>query len=399
MLKSAKTDTNKKSIKMKAQLIVNTMLVHTRNRWAMISPTFPDSITHLRPLGGSSGMWTFMDGKLPPEAQTNPELSAKLSVITDDQITDYCNFVSDKGIATCYMLNTNDTVENSIELLGKFIDSGANITHLEVGQELYLPKFRKLNGPIVPGYVRQFLFWDYMVYCTQIIPLIKAILPDAKVLLNICYENGVPQRAKWNADIQGIIKTNPGVIDGFVMHLYEGGNNLGGGEEATVMQADFTQFDKYNLPLYFTETGQKLTDYTVDGLATYRDFIKRIYDYCESRGDGSIAGVQLLFLRKAGKGMQIYGALYNEDGPTPLAAELAKFPFEDVIVPPLPPVLPPTKPVVTITEIRFAITFYGRQMVVFSDGTFMWTPWLWWWNQLEQNLVGQDREVLKTLKK
>ena len=371
------------------------MLVHTRNRWDMISPTFPDSITHLRPLGGSSGMWTFMEGKMPPEAQTNPELAKRLDIITDSQVTDYCNFVKEKGIATCYMLNTNDTVENSIELLTKFIQAGANITHVEVGQELYLPKFRQLNGPIVPGYVRQFLFGDYLHYCTEIIPLIRVLLPEVKILLNICYENGMPQRAKWNSDIQAVVKASPNAIDGLVMHLYEGGNNLGGGEEATIEKADFTQFDKYSLPLYFTETGQKLTDYTDEGLAIYQDFIKRIYDYCESRGDGSIAGVQLLFLRKAGKGMNIYGALYNEDGPTPLAAELAKFPFEEVVVPPPPP--PPPKPVVTITEIRFTISLRGKQMIFFSDGTFMWTPWLWFSEQLGQDLVGQDREVLKTL--
>ena len=381
---------------MKPQLIVNTKLVHTRNRWAMISPTFPSSITHLRPLGGSSGMWTFMEGKLPPEAQTNPELGSRLFQITDDQITEYCNFIIEKKIATCYMMNANDTVANSIELLIKFVTGRANITHVEIGNEVYLRKFQKLHGPIVAGYVRQFLFSQYLAYCNEIIPLIRAILPKAKVLFNVCYENGVLRRAQWNKNIQKAIDNSPGIVDGLVMHIYEGKESVGGTEEDVTSLVNFEQFDKWKTPLFFTETGQQLADYTPEGLTIYRDFVKRVYDYCVSREDNSIAGVHVLYLRGAGKTTSLYGALYNEDGPTPLAREIAKFPFEEVIV--LPPLVePPVEPIVTITEIRFTITLRGRQMVFFSDGTFMWTPWLWSWEQLGQGLVGQDREVLKTL--
>ena len=183
------------------------------------------------------------------------------------------------------------------------------------------------------------------------------------------------------------------MIDGLAIHIYEGGNNLSIHEEIVVTQADYTQLDKWTLPLYFTEAGHMQVNYTTQGLAKYRDFHRRMYDYCEQRGDGSIPGTHLLYLAQAGISMPLYGALYNINGPTPLVNELAGFPWNDefeTVEPPVtpgppiePPVAPPIAPPIEPTEppqppiageptlvglvLQYSTAVTWKQRLIFSD--------------------------------
>lgn len=430
---------------MKPNFVVNTGLWFARHKWDTIRQNFPESITHLRPLGGSSGMDTFFEGKLPPEAHADPQLMKRMRVINDKQIQDYCDFVQEKGLATIYMLNVNDTIENSLFLLQKFIDGGANIEAVEIGNEIYLPKFTKVNGPFAQGYVRQILWADYAAYALEIIPLIKQVLPSVKIILPIGYENGAKLRTDWNNNVANAIAQYPNMIDGLAIHIYEGGNNLSIHEEIVVSKADYSQLDKWKLPLYFTEAGHMQVNYTTQGLAKYRDFHRRMFEYCQQRGD-SMPGTHLLYLAQAGISMPMYGALYNIAGPTPLVNELAGFPWNEefgTVEPPVtpgPPVEPPIEPEPPqeptpiepeptpvpepvepeptpeavpvdpeppqtpeepeqpyLNKIGNKILFYGTQQLFFSDGTWAWTKWLWASDQVTSDRIGDLKSEFESI--
>lgn len=336
-------------------LIVNTNLVHTAGHLDMITQTLPATVTRLRPLGGSGGMWTFQEGKLPPEASTDSTLRAKLNIITDKMVEDYCALVKAKSLATIYMLNINDTVSNSLELLQKFVSGGANIEAVEIGQEMYLPKYRK-NQSTAQGFVRKWTWAAYVAYCNQIVPQIRAMIPGVKILLHIASDNGNENRQQWNDGIEHLINIDPEICDGLVAHVYEGRNKQTEGEEAIVERADFKQFDRWKLPLYFTEAGNVKVNYTPEGLELYRDFHRRLYDYCVSRNDGSMPGTHVLYLRRANKGHIIYGPLYNEDGPLPLLNEIAGFPWKQTEA-------------IAVKIWPDVFFIWGTQVVQFSDGT------------------------------
>lgn len=328
---------------MRPSFVANVRFADMKGKWGMISPTFPESITHLRPLGGSIGMTTFFEGRLPPEAIANPELRQKISVIGNEDINQYCGFVKEKELTTLYMVNVNDTVDNSLFILDKFIAGNANIEIVELANELHLPKFRAVNGPFLPGYVRQITWNYYANYCVQIIPLIRERLPNVKIILCAAYETytgGTGSRAQWNNHIKGAIKQYPGMVDGVAIHIYEGPKNTSNEEEVFDV-IDFSRLDDWDIPIYFTEAGHFLSNYTEEGLAIYKDFHRRMFEYCRNRGDGSMPGTHSLYQRKANKGAGVWGALYNEDGLLPLATKIAGFPFEPVIEPPIeePPVV------------------------------------------------------------
>ena len=306
----------------------------------------------------------------------------------DEEVDALVAFQNLHGCQCIYVVNGNDTPQNQDDIIKYLKGRGVKFVKIEIFNEVYLQKFRfgDTSKPEVTKTITPQIY-------TADAELFITALAHHNLPFYVCaahhQSTGIGHDAykqNWNVVIKAWAD-NRNDIAGVTFHQYVG-------READDSDLSISNFDYLNdfsdYQILITECGSYSTN-----IQDHYDFWTA---FSSALKPNDIFGIHVLWHKTPGH----HHALYTSAGISQIGIKFQEFVSDNVVVEPPappPPPPPPPKPVVVITEIRFTINLRGKQMVFFSDGTFVWTPWLWSWEQLGQDLVGQDREVLKTLMK
>lgn len=307
--------------------IVNARLRNTD--WAMIDPWIP-TITALRVPGGSVAQYTWRrEADVPEWLMENPGKRRQQTFLTDDVIRTYAAFAKDKNTETYFCLNINDKLENQLEILDRFIHFGVNITHVEIGNENYLPKFAQGKKKGL-GYARVITVDDYIDILEQWTPALKKY-PFKILAVTASRSNdnspGDIYRGVWNAAVFQFAAANPGSLDGTALHIYRDGpdDSSQSLEEKSVKNDDYSFADEFPLPIHITEAGHRGADWSPAGVERYKTFHRDLCAYIISRNDGSRCGTHVLYNPRNQPGDPY--SMFDVNGITPLGEAAKAFPF------------------------------------------------------------------------
>lgn len=307
--------------------ILNTRLGHTD--WDILQPWIP-TITGLRIPGGSVGQYSWgEEAHVPKWLMDSPQKRRQQTIITDEEIEGYKNFIEGKNLETYFCLNINDALENQIKLINRFMNAGVEFTHVEVGNETYLPKFRQAKKDGL-GFVKKIDYEDYVAMLPEWVAALKNY-PFKILIVAASVSNdgsrGDNYRNQWNDAILNFIDQNPGDVDGIALHIYQGKRyetpeNL---EEESLESDDYSFADEFPVPLHITEGGHRHADWSPEGIELYKAFHRGLYLYLESRNDGSKYGTHVLYNPRVKVNHPF--TLYDPNGITPLGEVAKEFPF------------------------------------------------------------------------
>ncbi len=313
----------------KPAFIVNARL--GRTDWRKIDPWI-ESITHLRIPGGSASQYTWSSWDHVPQWIKNEPKKRRQQIIVDDKMMDaYLNFIADKNVGNYYVININDDLKNQMDLMDRFIKKGLKIEFIELGNETYLPKFTSNNREAL-GFVRNITTDDYVKLLETWLPELRKKY-DAGLLVVLASRRfdgsgADTRRANWNEGVVAFTEKNKSLVDGYVLHIYQGGarpkKNL---DEEEFSTGTYGYMDSFKLPIHITESGQEDTDWTPAGLELYKIFHRDLNRYIMSRNDGSRHGTHVLF--DARDYPNHPHAMFNRQGITPVGKKAMEFPFED----------------------------------------------------------------------
>ena len=120
-------------------------LVNTRPRDTPFDSLEPwiDGIGYVRAWGGSRAMVTFPTLDAVPQVLLDETGRNAFDVINEDQIDGLLALQQAHGTQLVYDVNVNDQLDSQTEFLTLLLERGVDIAMLEMGNELYLPKFAK----------------------------------------------------------------------------------------------------------------------------------------------------------------------------------------------------------------------------------------------------------------
>ncbi len=307
--------------------IVNARLRNTD--WNMIDPWIP-SITALRIPGGSVAQYTWRsEADVPNWLMDHPAKRRQQTFLTDELIETYADFVKDKSTETYFCLNINDKLENQLKIIDRFAHFGVEFTHVEIGNETYLPKFA-LGKKEGLGFAHTITVDDYIEILDTWIPSLKNYPFKILAVTASRSNDGSPgdaYREVWNAAVFQYAAAHPSSIDGVALHIYLGGADDGGKslEEKSVHSSDYAFADAFPLPLHITEAGHRGADWSPEGVEAYKNFHRELYEYLKSRQDGSRCGTHVLYNPRNQPGDPY--SMFDVNGITPLGEAAKSFPF------------------------------------------------------------------------
>lgn len=311
----------------KPHFIVNARLRNTD--WSKIQPWI-SSITALRIPGGSVSQYTWSEtAHVPQWLLQDAKKQRQQTIITADDIAAVKALQDAHGISLYWCLNINDDIDNQLALLERFEKAGVTFSHLELGNETYLPKFRKGKKAGL-GYVRTIGIEDYAEIAVEWATALKKH-PAQKLLVGASRSmdgsGGDTYRAEWNESIVQLISDHPNLFDGVAVHVYGGkhGGSSNEDEEEAMENMDLSFLDVFALPIHITESGHKDVDWSEEGIELYKTFYRTLHAYLESRGDGSRCGAHVLY-NPRNQPNHPY-PLYDPNGITPLGEAAKDFPF------------------------------------------------------------------------
>jgi hypothetical protein len=309
----------------KPKLIVNARWGTTP--WNKLVP-WNDAITHVRIPGGSVSQYTWSSwDHVPQWLRDEPQKRKQITIIDDQLIDEYVKFTKKKNIKTYYCLNINDNIQNQIDILDRLYQAGIEITHLEIGNETYLPKFKKGDKSGL-GYAKVITMDDYVALLGDWIPQLKKY--SAEVLI-VCASRPMDNsyadqyRKGWNDEMLLFIKNHPGQVDGVVIHIYGGKKKGGRGEEESWAQTNLSFMDEFDLPIHVTEGGTHDANWSEAGIQYYKTWHRALYSYLKQRNDGSSFGIHVLYNPRAVPNHS--KALYDPNGITPIGRAAMDYPF------------------------------------------------------------------------
>lgn len=307
--------------------IVNARLRNTD--WTMIDPWIP-SITALRIPGGSVAQYTWRrEADVPDWLMNHPAKRRQQTFLTDELIETYADFAKDKNVETYFCLNINDKLENQLKIIDRFAHFGIAFTHVEIGNETYLPKFA-LGKKEGLGFAHTITVDDYIEILDTWIPSLRKYPFKILAVTASRSNDGSPgdaYREVWNAAVFQYAAAHPGHIDGVALHIYLGGSDEGGNslEEKSVYSSDYAFADAFPLPLHITEAGHRGADWSPEGVEAYKSFHRNLYEYLKSRQDGSRCGTHVLY-NPRDQPNDPY-SMFDVNGITPLGEAAKEFPF------------------------------------------------------------------------
>ena len=256
-----------------------------------------DGIGYVRGWGGSRGMATY------PTLEAVPELllagsPGRWDVAQQSEIDGLLRLQSDHGVQIIYLVNVNDTFESQSAFIERLREAGVDLAMLEMGNELYLPKFR--NGDTTKlGVTRSWTAPEYVELLRAWVPDLRgrfAELPIYGIGASHGVEDDAPTNARrgWNQTMLAALDETPALLDGVTFHQYAGeGRTDTSGEEEISDGEFFGYLDTFGeLPIAITESGYAVASATDEELDRAEQFWSGLRDALKP---GDTFGVHLLF--------------------------------------------------------------------------------------------------------
>lgn len=264
-----------------------------------------DEITHLSAFGVD-----FKKGKIAGEYQR--PFKARMD--------DFISFCQKKNIKVVWTLNMqSDTLQDELQYVTSLIQKGLPISAFKYGGEFYLGKY--YYGDLSKkGVVEKVNIDIYLKWLKEWIPAFTKKFPFDQydhILVGASYgvENNKSNRYRrqWNQKLIKMLDNNPKYAQKLAVdfHHYAGENDIiePQGEETVRRVVDFTFLRDFpdEMPIYITESGFRITDYSKDSLDKTEKYWSTFY---EQLGPDDLYGVHLLYH----EGMKNPHAIYLEDG-------------------------------------------------------------------------------------
>ncbi|MCC5950947.1 MAG: S-layer homology domain-containing protein [Acidimicrobiia bacterium] len=276
-----------------------------------------DGISAVRVWGGSRGMATY------PTADAVPEVllegpSSRWNVVTQEEIDALVDLQERHGVSVIYMMSINDTLESQTAFVHRLLDNGLDLVMLEMGNEIYLRKFREGDvGGL--GVTRKILAEDYVELLEEWVPALRAEFGLPIYVVGASHSGtqsgGDQHRQHWNHVVRAALDADPTLTDGVTFHRYagEGRHAPEDEEEITLGGFGFLE-DLGDRPIAITESGYRMLEETPENLAAAQVFWDGFVDRL---GPADAYGVHVMF-GPPGRVGDIGYALFREEGRTPV---------------------------------------------------------------------------------
>lgn len=279
-----------------------------------------DGIGYLRVWGGARGMATYPTEDAVPEfLRDRPR---HVDVVTQGQIDAIVAMQRRHGLRIVYMVNVNDTLANQTAFVERLFAAGVDVAMLELGNELYLPKFRDGDTSQL-GVTRAWTVEDYVGMLRTWSPALRSF---GVPLYGIGASHDPGDRPRdayrrtWNEVLHAAMRDDPTLLDGVTFHLYVGieRNGIDPEEHLTDERLDF--LDSFEgFPVAITEAGHQFSEVTPENLARSVAF----WDLLSSRlGPGDVFGLHVLY-NDHGRPSATGYTLFDQNGRTVVGDLLA----------------------------------------------------------------------------
>jgi len=304
-------------------------LVNTRPRDTPFDSLEPwiDGIGYVRAWGGSRAMVTFPTLDAVPQVLLDETGRNAFDVINEDQIDGLLALQQAHGTQLVYDVNVNDQLDSQTEFLTLLLERGVDIAMLEMGNELYLPKFAKGDTSAI-GVTRAWTVDQYVDLLRDWGPRLRDVVPGVP-LYGVGASHGSTDaagdttRRQWNESLFAAIKQRPGLIDGITFHHYAGGDASGASdEEVTVGDAEFAYLDTFgDLPVAITESGYRSATVTEATLNRAEAFWSALRARLKP---GDVFGIHVMYNPSNQAGSRAM-SLYDENGRTAVGDRVAQW--------------------------------------------------------------------------
>jgi hypothetical protein len=348
------------------KVCINTRPAHTDfnnlNPWI-------DKVDYLRIWGGSKGMATY-----PPD-------------VPQSEIDGLKSMQKNPGLAFIYMVNINDTLSSQLSFIQELITvHGLKIEILELGNEIYLPKFQ-IGDTKKLGVTRSWSVTEYVQLATEWAQVLKKqfnlpiyVLAASHAGNSASPGNDHQYRKYWNSAIKHYLN-RPELaanIYGITFHRYAGEERTGATHEEEVSNASFDFLDDFNdakgqrvWPIAITESGYQYAQMNEGNRLKALEFWQSFTAALNPETD--IFGLHVLAARQGVTSVLSFG-LFNENGRTPVGDDFNDF-ITKLKAPPAPPAPPEPEvlePIITSVEPKNQkgdFEIWGKEKITFSDGT------------------------------
>jgi hypothetical protein len=300
------------------------MIVNTTPGNTVFSAIAPwiDGVGYLRVWGGTRGMSTYptLDA-VPTFLRSRPN---HYHLVADAEIQWLLEMQARHGVGIIYMVNINDTLASQHAFVTRLVDAGIDLQMLEMGQELYLTKFRQ-GDTAQKGVTRSFDVGSYMALLDEWVPTMRSFgVPIYTIGASHgpTFTGGDVWRRQWNVEMQAALAARPGFVDGITFHMYAGEARTGQPHEEEILPQNFEYLSTFGeLPIAITEAGYTFFGYTPENLERSADFWTAL---AEALKPGDVFGLHILFAPGSWAGSNSW-ALFDEGGRTPVGDRLAQW--------------------------------------------------------------------------
>jgi hypothetical protein len=299
-------------------LIVNLRPFNTD--FAALTPWI-DGIGYVRVWGGSRGMATYPTPEAVPEVlRGNPR---RYNVVTQAEIDGVLGLQRRHGVRVIYMVNVNDTLSSQRDFVARLRSAGIDLAMLEMGNELYLDKFRNGDTSLL-GVARSWTPEEYVAMLEEWVPELRRFdVPIYVIGASHGSSNSGRDRRRqaWNDVVRDAIAARPGAIDGVTFHRYAGEERNGVPHEEAISNESFAFLSTFGqMPIAITESGYAFSEMSPDNLDRAAEFWT---EFRRALKPGDLYGLHVMY---APPGRRVTSFdLFTAEGRTPVGDRLAEW--------------------------------------------------------------------------
>lgn len=292
-------------------VIVNTRPFNTA--FEALEPWIP-GIGYLRVWGGSRGMATYPSLEAVPATVRSG--SGRFSVVADREIEELLRLQDKHGVSYIYLVNLNDSPESQRAFIARLLERGLDVVMLEMGNELYLEKYR-LGRLSELGVARRITAEDYVEILRTWVPVLREFgIPIYACAAGYTGRATDLYRQHWNQLLREAWDGDPSLYDGVTFHIYRGKSPT----EEDITSEEFSFLTEFaHLPVAITESGYYFEAPSPERLEEAAAFWTKVL---WSLKPGDLFGVHVLFHPPTHRDNRAY-ALYDESGLTPTGTHFA----------------------------------------------------------------------------
>jgi hypothetical protein len=256
---------------------------------AKINPWIPQ-ITHLSVFGVD-----FQKGKV----------NGNYTYANKDRVDDLISFTKRKDLKVVWTLNMQSTtLEQELAYVTDLINRGMPISAFKYGGEFYLGKYY-IGDTSKKGVVEKVNISIYKKWLKEWVPTFAKRFPFDQydhILVGASYGKSNSRqdqyRRLWNQELIKMLDQNPTYIDKLAVdfHHYAGREKVvePNGEETIESEVSFDFLHDFpeQMPIYITESGYRIDDYSIKSLKKAYDYWTAFY---QELGPNDYYGVHLLY--------------------------------------------------------------------------------------------------------